>query len=147
MIQYKYLKRVAVFLVFPILICTLADCSGKRNGADDAEIEKGQNQERKLGRNSEQDSDGLKIQPEKIEVEYREFSAEYPIITETNAGSVDHVMESEGIYCVYADRRYGFLTENGEEITANGTVGGIKKSGIIFPISLIFSLICALISL
>lgn len=116
--QYKYLKRNAVILLFPILICTLTCCGSKRNGADDAgKAEKGQIKERDLERNSERNSGGQEIRPEKIEAEYLESSAEYPIITETDAGSVDHVMESEGIYCVYAGRRYGFLTENGEEIT------------------------------
>ena len=41
---------------------------------------------------------------------------EYPILTEADFRWVDYVMESEGIYCIYADGSYSFLAESGEEI-------------------------------
>lgn len=57
---------------------------------------------------------------EKIREEIRPQVARlYPIeATPSFAGRIDTVIDSEGRYCIYNGKNYGFMTEQGEEITS-----------------------------
>lgn len=117
--QYRYFNRISMLLLFFVLILSLAGCAGQADGITDAGKEDaGHGKEAELGQDREEQSanDGTP-RPEDAETEQQEPVTEYPILTEMNSRWVDYVMESEGIYCVYVDGRYSFLTEAGEEIT------------------------------
>ena len=117
--QYKYFNRISMLLLFFVLILALTGCGRKADGTTDAgKADAGHGKEAELGQDREEQSvdDGTPW-PEDVETEQQEPVTEYPILTEAGFRWVDYVMESEGIYCIYADGNYSFLTESGEEIT------------------------------
>ena len=116
--QRGYFNRISILLLFFALMLSLTCCGGQTDGnADAGRADAGHGEEAELGQEREEPlvNDGTP-QPEDAETEQQEPVTGYPILAEVNFGEVDYVMESEGIYCVYADRYYGFLTEAGEEI-------------------------------
>ena len=111
-------KNVLLMLLVWSLMLTMIGCSEQKDGAVDTgktpqtdKTDTGNDQ----GALSGQESDGGALQFENDDTQEAETG--YPIITEIDAHWVDYVLESEEIYCVYVDDRYGFLTDAGEEIT------------------------------
>lgn len=102
------------------MIFMMTGCSEQKNSAADVgkasqtdKVDTSNDQ----GALSGQESGGEALQFENTDANTREAASKYPIITEIDAQWVDYVMDSEGIYCVYVDDRYGFLTDAGEETT------------------------------
>lgn len=116
--HFRCFKRIAMLLAFLVLMCSLTGCGKQTAGSSDVgKADADHSQEAELGQDREEQlaNDGTP-QPDDVETELRKTVTEYPILTEVNAQWVNYVMESEGIYCVYVDGCYGFLTEDGEEI-------------------------------
>lgn len=95
-----------MLLLSSVLILSLVGCGGQSDGSTDTvEEHTSQSQEKESEQSREE-------QPAK-----EDTSLPYPKLTELEYQWVDYVMESEGIYCVYVDGSYRFLTEAGEKIT------------------------------
>ncbi len=55
----------------------------------------------------------------KSQLSKEKAQAKYPILlTSASANTIDFVLQSEGIFCIYANQKYGFMTESGQEITS-----------------------------
>ncbi|MCH5270712.1 MAG: WG repeat-containing protein [Lachnospiraceae bacterium] len=113
-------KNVLFTLLLWGMMFMMAGCSQQKDGAADTgkalQTDK-TDTSNDQGMLSEQASDEEALQFGNADADPREAETEYPIITEIDARWLDHVIESEGIYCVYVDDKYGFLTDAGEEIT------------------------------
>ena len=119
--KYLFLRKNALLMLFVWgMMLMITGCSGQKDGAADAgKASQTDNIGASNGQGalSGQESDGEALQFGNADADTQEAETKYPIITELDARRVDYVMDSEGIYCIYVDNRYGFLTDAGEEIT------------------------------
>lgn len=45
--------------------------------------------------------------------------SQYPkLLTSASTKTIDYALQSEGIFCIYSNQKYGFMTESGQEITS-----------------------------
>ena len=91
-------KYIGLCTVAFVSAAVLAGCGGKELSAEKSAGGEGRSTEESLEEGSAEDS--------------------YPKIAELPADKqIDLVMYSEGCYCIFDGSHYGFMTEEGEEIT------------------------------
>lgn len=115
----KYIGLCAVAL---ISAAVLAGCGGKELSAEESAGGEGRSTEGSLkeGSPTEESPKGespTEQSPEK-EKQVGDIASSYPKIAKLPADKrINLVMYSEGCYCIYDGSYYGFMTEEGEEIT------------------------------
>lgn len=100
------------YISFFLLCLLLTGCSGDGSGAAEA------------GQYKNNQKEELSPEDRTKETEYEEKaenikSVQYPMLaTPVSVDWIDTILVSEGRYCIYAKGKYGFMTEDGEEITS-----------------------------
>lgn len=66
-----------------------------------------------------ENSESASVEPEGAEDNKEDSDVQYPlIVVPSDAKKIDLVLVSEGIYCIFDGEKYGFIAEDGEEITS-----------------------------